>query len=413
MQNQQTCTIDGNQAAATVAHKLNEVIAIYPITPSSTMGEWADEWSSRGQVNLWGTVPQVTEMQSEAGVAGAIHGALQAGSMATTFTASQGLLLMLPNMYKIAGELTPTVFHIAARSLACQGLSIFGDHSDVMSARMTGFGMLCSNSPQEVMDFALIAHAVTLESRIPLMHFFDGFRTSHEIAKITLFDDDVMRAMIKEEWVTAHRNRALTPDRPILRGTAQNPDVYFQARETVNSFYQAMPSIVQGAMNRFALLTGRSYCLFEYLGSAVAERVIVIMGSGAEAVTETIDYLTCQGESVGLLKVRLYRPFDPDSLVAALPVTCRKIAVLDRTKEPGADGEPLYKDVLSALAQDYIGGSARFSVFPKVIGGRYGLSSKEFTPGMIKAIYDELNHEQPKNHFTIGIHDDVTYTSLE
>jgi len=413
MQNQQTCTIDGNQAAATVAHKLNEVIAIYPITPSSTMGEWADEWSSRGQVNLWGTVPQVTEMQSEAGVAGAIHGALQAGSMATTFTASQGLLLMLPNMYKIAGELTPTVFHIAARSLACQGLSIFGDHSDVMSARMTGFGMLCSNSPQEVMDFALIAHAVTLESRIPLMHFFDGFRTSHEIAKITLFDDDVMRAMIKEEWVTAHRNRALTPDRPILRGTAQNPDVYFQARESVNPFYQAMPSIVQGAMNRFALLTGRSYCLFEYLGSAVAERVIVIMGSGAEAVTETIDYLTCQGESVGLLKVRLYRPFDPGSLVAALPVTCRKIAVLDRTKEPGADGEPLYKDVLSALAQDYIGGSARFSVFPKVVGGRYGLSSKEFTPGMIKAIYDELNHEQPKNHFTIGIHDDVTYTSLE
>ena len=413
MQNQQTCTIDGNQAAATVAHKLNEVIAIYPITPSSTMGEWADEWSSRGQVNLWGTVPQVTEMQSEAGVAGAIHGALQAGSMATTFTASQGLLLMLPNMYKIAGELTPTVFHIAARSLACQGLSIFGDHSDVMSARMTGFGMLCSNSPQEVMDFALIAHAVTLESRIPLMHFFDGFRTSHEIAKITLFDDDVMRAMIKEEWVTAHRNRALTPDRPILRGTAQNPDVYFQARETVNPFYQAMPGIVQRAMNRFALLTGRSYCLFEYLGSAVAERVIVIMGSGAEAVTETIDYLTCQGESVGLLKVRLYRPFDPDSLVAALPVTCRKIAVLDRTKEPGADGEPLYKDVLSALAQDYISGSARFSVFPKVVGGRYGLSSKEFTPGMIKAIYDELNHEQPKNHFTIGIHDDVTYTSLE
>ena len=413
MQNQQTCTIDGNQAAATVAHKLNEVIAIYPITPSSTMGEWADEWSSRGQVNLWGTVPQVTEMQSEAGVAGAIHGALQAGSMATTFTASQGLLLMLPNMYKIAGELTPTVFHIAARSLACQGLSIFGDHSDVMSARMTGFGMLCSNSPQEVMDFALIAHAVTLESRIPLMHFFDGFRTSHEIAKITLFDDDVMRAMIKEEWVTAHRNRALTPDRPILRGTAQNPDVYFQARESVNPFYQAMPSIVQGAMNRFALLTGRSYCLFEYLGSAVAERVIVIMGSGAEAVTETIDYLTCQGESVGLLKVRLYRPFDPGSLVAALPVTCRKIAVLDRTKEPGADGEPLYKDVLSALAQDYISGAARFSVFPKVVGGRYGLSSKEFTPGMIKAIYDELNHEQPKNHFTIGIHDDVTYTSLE
>jgi pyruvate-ferredoxin/flavodoxin oxidoreductase len=413
MQTQKICTIDGNQAAATVAHKLNEVIAIYPITPSSTMGEWADEWSSRGQLNLWGTVPQVTEMQSEAGVAGAIHGALQAGSMATTFTASQGLLLMLPNMYKIAGELTPTVFHIAARSLACQGLSIFGDHSDVMSARMTGFAMLCSNSPQEVLDFALIAHAVTLESRIPVMHFFDGFRTSHEIGKLTLFDDVVMRAMIKDEWVSAHRKRALTPDKPVLRGTAQNPDVYFQARETVNPFYQAMPRIVQSAMDRFSLLTGRSYYLFEYLGSVTAERVIVIMGSGAEAVAETVDYLNRQGESVGLVKVRLYRPFDQDSLLAALPVTCRKIAVLDRTKEPGSDGEPLYKDVLSALAQDYMSGSVRFSVLPQVIGGRYGLSSKEFTPGMIKAIFDELNQLQPKNQFTIGIHDDVTYTSLE
>ncbi len=413
MQTQKICTIDGNQAAATVAHKLNEVIAIYPITPSSTMGEWADEWSSRGQLNLWGTVPQVTEMQSEAGVAGAIHGALQAGSMATTFTASQGLLLMLPNMYKIAGELTPTVFHIAARSLACQGLSIFGDHSDVMSARMTGFAMLCSNSPQEVLDFALIAHAVTLESRIPVMHFFDGFRTSHEIGKLTLFDDVVMRAMIKDEWVSAHRKRALTPDKPVLRGTAQNPDVYFQARETVNPFYQAMPRIVQSAMDRFSLLTGRSYYLFEYLGSVTAERVIVIMGSGAEAVAETVDYLNRQGESVGLVKVRLYRPFDPDSLLAALPVTCRKIAVLDRTKEPGSDGEPLYKDVLSALAQDYMSGSVRFSVLPQVIGGRYGLSSKEFTPGMIKTIFDELNQLQPKNQFTIGIHDDVTYTSLE
>ena len=413
MKNQQTLTIDGNQAAATVAHKLNEVIAIYPITPSSNMGEWADEWSSRGQVNLWGTVPQVTEMQSEAGAAGAIHGALQAGSMATTFTASQGLLLMLPNMYKIAGELTPTVFHIAARSLACQGLSIFGDHSDVMSARMTGFGMLCSNSPQEVMDFALIAHAVALESRIPLMHFFDGFRTSHEVAKITALDDDILRAMINEDWVAAHRSRALTPDNPVLRGTAQNPDVYFQARESVNAYYQAMPGIVQGAMNRFAELTGRSYRLFEYLGSEQAERVIVMMGSGAEAVTETLAYLTRQGESVGLLKVRLYRPFDADSLLAALPATCRKIAVLDRTKEPGADGEPLYKDVLAAIAQDYIGGAARFSVLPKVVGGRYGLSSKEFTPGMIKAIFDELKQAQPKNHFTIGIHDDVTHTSLE
>jgi len=413
MQSQQTLTIDGNQAAATVAHKLNEVIAIYPITPSSNMGEWADEWSSRGQVNLWGTVPQVTEMQSEAGAAGAIHGALQAGSMATTFTASQGLLLMLPNMYKIAGELTPTVFHIAARSLACQGLSIFGDHSDVMSARMTGFGMLCSNSPQEVMDFALIAHAAALEGRIPLMHFFDGFRTSHEIAKISLLDDDVMRAMINEEWVVAHRSRALSPDNPVLRGTAQNPDVYFQARESVNAYYQAMPGIVQNAMDRFAKLTGRSYRLFEYLGSPDAERVIVMMGSGAEAVAETLDYLNRQGESVGLLKVRLYRPFDAASLLAALPSTCRKIAVLDRTKEPGSDGEPLYKDVLGALAQDFIGGAAKFSVLPKVVGGRYGLSSKEFTPGMIKAIFDELKQAQPKNNFTIGIHDDVTHTSLE
>jgi len=413
MQNQQALTIDGNQAAATVAHKLNEVIAIYPITPSSNMGEWADEWSSRGQVNLWGTVPQVVEMQSEAGAAGAIHGALQAGSMATTFTASQGLLLMLPNMYKIAGELSPTVFHIAARSLACQGLSIFGDHSDVMSARMTGFGMLCSNSPQEVMDFALIAHAAALEGRIPLMHFFDGFRTSHEIGKIHMLDDEIMRAMINEEWIMAHRQRALSPDNPVLRGTAQNPDVYFQARESVNAYYQAMPGIVQSAMDRFATLTGRSYRLFEYIGSPEAERVIVMMGSGAEAVAETIDYLNRQGEAVGLLKVRLYRPFDAARLLAALPSTCHKIAVLDRTKEPGADGEPLYKDVLGALAQDVSSDSAKFSQMPKVVGGRYGLSSKEFTPGMIKAVYDELKKPQPKNHFTIGIYDDVTHSSLD
>jgi pyruvate-ferredoxin/flavodoxin oxidoreductase len=413
MQNQQAHTIDGNQAAATVAHKLNEVIAIYPITPSSAMGEWADEWSSRGQVNLWGTVPQVIEMQSEAGAAGAIHGALQAGSLATTFTASQGLLLMLPNMYKIAGELSPAVFHIAARSLACQGLSIFGDHSDVMSARMTGFGMLCSNSPQEVMDFALIAHAAALEGRIPLMHFFDGFRTSHEVAKILMLDDGILRTMIDEEWVMAHRRRALSPDHPVLRGTAQNPDVYFQARESVNAYYQAMPGIVQSAMDRFAKLTGRSYRLFEYVGAPEAERVIVMMGSGAEAVAETIDYLNRQGESVGLLKVRLYRPFDAASLLAALPSTCRKIAVLDRTKEPGSDGEPLYKDVLGALAQDFSSDSAKFSQMPKVVGGRYGLSSKEFTPGMIKAVYDELKKSQPKNHFTIGIHDDVTNSSLD
>ena len=412
MQHQKTLTIDGNQAAATIAYKLNEVIAIYPITPSSNMGEWADEWASLGQLNLWGTVPQVTEMQSEAGAAGAIHGALQVGSMATTFTASQGLLLMLPNMYKIAGELTPTVFHIAARSLACQGLSIFGDHSDVMSARMTGFGMLCSNSPQEVMDFALIAHAASLEGRLPLMHFFDGFRTSHEVAKINNIDDTVIRAMIKDEWVTAHRHRALTPNKPVMRGTAQNPDVYFQARESVNPYYLALPNIVQAAMKRFADLTGRSYQLFDYLGSELAERVIVIMGSGAEAATETMTYLNQQGEAVGLLKVRLYRPFDAQSLLAALPSSCQKIAVLDRTKEPGSDGEPLYKDVLTAIAQAYSQGTSKFSVFPKVIGGRYGLSSKEFTPGMIKAVFDELKQAQPKNNFTIGINDDVTHSSL-
>ncbi|MDP2902938.1 MAG: pyruvate:ferredoxin (flavodoxin) oxidoreductase, partial [Methylovulum sp.] len=408
MQNQQTLTIDGNQAAATIAHKLNEVIAIYPITPASPMGEWSDEWSARGQTNLWGTVPQVIEMQSEAGAAGAIHGALQAGSLATTFTASQGLLLMLPNMYKIAGELTSTVFHIAARSLACQGLSIFGDHSDVMAARMTGFGMLCSNSPQEVLDFALIAHAAALASRIPLMHFFDGFRTSHEVAKINVLDDVVLRAMIKDEWITAHRNRGLTPDNPVLRGTAQNSDVYFQARETVNPFYQAMPGIVQNTMDRFAGLTGRQYHLFDYLGAEQAGRVIILMGSGAEAAEETLDYLNRNGESVGLLKVRLYRPFDAASLIAALPASCKKIAVLDRTKEPGSDGEPLYKDVVTAIAQNH----SKFSGFPTVIGGRYGLSSKEFTPGMIKAVFDELKQAQPKNQFTLGIHDDVTHTSL-
>ena len=412
MRNQHTLTIDGNQAAATVAHKLSEVIAIYPITPATPMGEWSDEWSSQGQTNLWGTVPQVIEMQSEAGAAGAIHGALQAGSLATTFTASQGLLLMLPNMYKIAGELTPTVFHIAARSLAYQGLSIFGDHSDVMSARMTGFAMLCSNSPQEVLDFALIAHAAALESRIPMLHFFDGFRTSHEVAKIHTFDDTVFRAMIDEAWIIAHRNRALTPDKPVMRGTAQNPDVYFQGRESVNSHYAALPAIVQNAMDKFAALTGRAYRLFEYVGAENAERVIIIMGSGAEAVTETVDYLDRQGESVGLLKVRLYRPFDAESLLAALPKTCRKIAVLDRTKEAGADGEPLYKDVLAAIAQNYISGASKFSELPKVVGGRYGLSSKEFTSGMIKAIFDELKQPQPKNNFTIGIHDDVTHTSL-
>jgi len=406
-------TIDGNQAVAMVAHKLNEVIAIYPITPASPMGEWADEWSSNGQKNLWHSVPQVIEMQSEAGAAGAIHGALQAGALATTFTASQGLLLMLPNMYKIAGELTPAVFHIAARSLACQALSIFGDHSDVMSARQTGFGMLCSNSPQEAMDLALVAHAASLEGRIPLLHFFDGFRTSHEVAKIDAVDKEIMNKMIRPEWIAAHRARALSPEHPVLRGSSQNPDVYFQARESVNPYYQRFPGIVQGAMDHLGELTGRRYRLFDYVGHPQAEGVVVLMGSGAETVEETVEYLMKQGEAVGLLKVRLYRPLEPDALVAALPQTCRAIAVLDRTKEPGADGEPLYKDVLAAVAQDYSAGSQRFGGMPKVIGGRYGLSSKEFTPGMVKRVFEELRQQQPKNHFTIGIHDDVSHTSLE
>jgi pyruvate-ferredoxin/flavodoxin oxidoreductase len=412
MQNQQTLTIDGNQAAAIIAHKLNEVIAIYPITPASPMGEWSDEWSAHGQVNLWGTVPQVIEMQSEAGAAGTIHGALQTGSLATTFTASQGLLLMLPNMYKIAGELTSTVFHIAARSLACQGLSIFGDHSDVMSARMTGFAMLCSNSPQEVLDFALLAQAATLESRIPFMHFFDGFRTSHEVAKIFTLDNAIIQKMVSETAITAHRQRALTPNNPVLRGTAQNPDVYFQGRESANIYYQALPKIMQDLMGKFGTLTGRQYHLFDYVGAQNAQRVIVLMGSGAEAVEETLDYLLQQGEDIGLLKVRLYRPFDAASLIAALPASCKKIAVLDRTKEPGADGEPLYKDVLTAIVQDYCSGTGKFTAMPKIVGGRYGLSSKEFTPGMVKAVFDELKQEQPKNNFTIGIFDDVSYTSL-
>ncbi|MEH6590991.1 MAG: pyruvate:ferredoxin (flavodoxin) oxidoreductase [Halioglobus sp.] len=405
-------TIDGNQAAATIAHLTNEVIAIYPITPSSNMGELADEWSSRGQTNLWGGVPTVIEMQSEGGAAGAIHGALQAGALATTFTASQGLLLMIPNMYKIAGELTPTVFHIAARSIACQGLSIFGDHSDVMATRQTGFAMLASNCPQEVMDMALIAQAASLRSRIPFLHFFDGFRTSHEIAKLEAVSEDTVRSMIDDEWVDAHRARGMSPAHPVLRGSSQNPDVYFQARETVNPYYNALPTIVQDTMDSFAALTGRHYRLYEYVGSADAERVIVMMGSGAEAAHEAVDYLSRQGEKVGLLKVRLYRPFAAQQLLAALPESIRSIAILDRTKEPGADGEPLYKDVVTAVAQDF-GGDRRFGLMPTIIGGRYGLSSKEFTPGMVAAIFAELERAQPKNHFTIGIDDDLCQTSLE
>jgi pyruvate-ferredoxin/flavodoxin oxidoreductase len=417
-------TIDANEAAVRVAHKLSEVIAIYPITPSTPMGEQADAWSAAGQPNLWGTVPLVVEMQSEGGAAGAIHGALQSGALTTTFTASQGLLLMIPNMYKIAGELTPTVFHVAARSLAAQGLSIFGDHSDVMAVRATGFALLASNNVQEAQDLALIAHAATLQARVPFVHFFDGFRTSHEINKIEPLADDELRAMIDDELVRAHRARALSPERPFIRGTAQNPDVYFQARETVNPFYQVCPTIVQQTMDRFAALTGRQYRLFDYAGAPDAERVIVLMGSGAETAEETAAYLAAQGEKVGVVKVHLFRPFSVEYFLKALPPTVQTIAVLDRTKEPGSAGEPLYLDVVTALHETMneerrtmnSDGAATFIAHPSsfiVTGGRYGLSSKEFTPAMVKGVFDELAKAEPKNHFTIGIVDDVTHTSLE
>jgi len=406
-------TIDGNEAAALVAYRANEVIAIYPITPSSAMGEWADQWSAERRPNIWGTVPTVVEMQSEGGAAGALHGALQTGSLATTFTASQGLLLMIPNMYKIAGELTSTVFHVAARSLAAQALSIFGDHSDVMAARSTGYALLASNSVQEAMDFALIAQAATLEARVPFLHFFDGFRTSHEVAKVEQLTSDDLRAMIDEDLVRGHRARALSPDRPFIRGTAQNPDLYFQARETANPYYLACPAIVQNAMNKFAHLVGRQYHLFDYVGPPDAERVIVLMGSGAEAAQETVEYLASRGEKVGVVKVRLYRPFSVEQFIAALPATIRSVAVLDRTKEPGSVGEPLYMDVVTALSEATASGKAPFRSFPRIIGGRYGLSSKEFTSAMIKGVFDEMAKRSPKNHFTIGIHDDVTHTSLD
>ena len=406
-------TIDGNEAAAFVAHKVNEVIAIYPITPSSPMGELSDSWSSSGQKNIWGTVPSVIEMQSEAGAAGTVHGALQSGSLTTTFTASQGLLLMIPNMYKIAGELTPTVFHVTARSLSAQALSIFGDHSDVMATRQTGFAMLCSNSVQEVMDFALISQRATLESRIPFMHFFDGFRTSHEVVKIEQLDAEDIRAMIDDEMVRAHRSRALTPDNPFIRGTAQNPDVYFQGRETVNRFYSKCPELVQDAMNKFAAITGRQYGIYEYYGAPDADRIIVMMGSGALTAEETIDFLNSEGEKTGMVKVRLYRPFSMKDFVNAIPSSVKSIAVLDRTKEPGSVGEPLYLDVVTAVSEALSEGSTPFSSMPRIIGGRYGLSSKEFTPAMVKAVFDEMKKESPKNHFTVGIKDDVTMTSLE
>jgi len=406
-------TIDGNEAVADVAYQVNEVIAIYPITPSSAMGEWADQWVAEGRTNIWGTVPRVVEMQSEGGAAGAVHGALQAGSPTTTFTASQGLLLMIPNMYKIAGELTATVFHVAARSVAAQALSIFGDQSDVMATRATGFALLASNSVQEAMDFALIAQAAALEARIPFLHFFDGFRTSHEVMKVEPLAPEEIRAMIDEDLVRAHRRRALSPDRPFIRGTAQNPDVYFQAREAVNSYYLACPTIVQNAMDKFARLVGRSYHLCDYVGAPDADRVLVLMGSGAEAAQETVEYLADRREKVGLLKVRLYRPFSVEHFVAALPPTVKTLAVLDRTKEPGSVGEPLYLDVVTAVIEAMAAGRAPLRAAPRIIGGRYGLSSKEFTPAMIKGIFDEMIKAQPKNHFTIGIHDDVTQTSLE
>ncbi|MCC6421086.1 MAG: pyruvate:ferredoxin (flavodoxin) oxidoreductase, partial [Gemmataceae bacterium] len=424
-------TVDANEAVASVAHRTNEIIVIYPITPSSPMGEWCDEWSANGRKNIWGHVPDVTEMQSEAGAIGAVHGALQAGSVCTTFTASQGLLLMIPNLYKIAGELTPFCLHVAARTVASHALSIFGDHSDVMAVRQTGVALLCSNSVQEAHDFALIAQAATFRTRVPVLHFFDGFRTSHEVAKIEALGDEDLRAMLDEDAIDAHRCRALTPDRPVLRGTAQNPDAYFQAREACNPFYLALPGIVQETMDQFARLTGRQYRLFDYFGDPQAERVLVLMGSGVETARETVEYLTARGEQVGVLSVRLYRPFSVPDLLAALPPTTRALAVLDRTKEPGAVGEPLYQDVVTALQEAV--GSRQYAVgsrqtvsggadasglptadcrLPTIIGGRYGLSSKEFTPAMVKAVLDELKKDRPKNHFTIGIVDDVTHTSL-
>ncbi|MBZ5613463.1 MAG: pyruvate:ferredoxin (flavodoxin) oxidoreductase [Acidobacteriia bacterium] len=406
-------TMDGNEAVANVAYRLNEVIAIYPITPSSNMGEWADQWMSEGVPNIWGTVPHVIEMQSEGGASGAVHGALQTGALATTFTASQGLLLMIPNMNKIAGELTATVFHVSARTVATHALSIFGDHSDVMHCRTTGFGLLASNSVQEAMDLALITHAATLEARIPFVHFFDGFRTSHEVNKIEMLTEDDMHALINMDRVFEHRQRALSPDHPVLRGSAQNPDVFFQAREAGNPYYDACPDKVQAVMDKFSQVVGRSYHLFDYVGAPDAERVIVMMGSGAEAAHETVEYLNRQGEKVGLLKVRLYRPFSVRRFLEALPATVRKIAVLDRTKEAGAGREPLCLDVVSALQEGIKLGYGTLKTAPEVIGGRYGLSSKEFSATMVKGVYDNLAAPKPKDHFTVGIRDDVGHTSLD
>ena len=405
-------TIDGNEATANIAHRTNEVIAIYPITPSTPMGELADAWSAQGQKNIWGTTPLVVEMQAEGGAAGAVHGALQTGSLTTTFTASQGLLLMLPNMYKIAGELTSTVFHVAARSIAAQALSIFGDHSDVMGVRASGFAMLSSGSTQEAHDFALISQAATLKSRIPFVHFFEGFRVSHEIAKIEILADEDIQAMIDDKLVHEHRARGLSPDHPVIRGTAQNPDVYFQARETVNPYYDATPGIVQDMMDKFASRVGRQYKLFDYVGAPDADRVIVILGSGGKAVAETVKHLNAQGEKLGVVEVRLYRPFSVKHLLEAIPATVKVVATLDRTKEPGGAGEPLYQDIITAFNEGLDDGSAPFAAMPKVIGGRYGLSSKEFTPAMVKGVFDEMAKDNPMNHFAVGIEDDVSKKSI-
>ncbi len=405
--------IDGNEATASVAHRINDVCAIYPITPSSNMGEFADEWSAEGRTNIWGTVPDVVEMQSEAGAAAAVHGSLQAGALTTTFTASQGLLLMIPSMYKIAGELTSAVFHVSARTVATHALSIFGDHSDINACRQTGWGLLSSCSPQEAHDFACIAQAASLASRIPFVHFFDGFRTSHEVSKIEMLTDDDLRFMIDDDLVRSHRERALSPDRPVIRGTSQNPDAFFQAREAINPFYAVCLDHVIEAMDKFADRTGRRYKPFDYVGDPQAERVMVIMGSGAEAAHEYVEWMAEQGEKIGVLKVRLYRPFSARHFLDALPVTTSRIAVMDRTKEPGALGDPLYMDVVTALAETRAAGISTLQRDPVVVGGRFGLSSKEFNAAMVKAIFDNLAAEQPKNHFTVGIVDDISHTSLE
>ncbi len=412
MTQRRTVMIDGNEATASVAHRINDVCAIYPITPSSNMGEFADEWSARGKTNIWGIVPDVIEMQSEGGASAAVHGSLQAGALTTTFTASQGLLLMIPSMYKIAGELTSAVFHVSARTLATHALSIFGDHSDINAVRQTGWGLLASGSVQEAHDMACISQMATLASRIPFVHFFDGFRTSHEVSKIELLEDDDLRHLIDDDLVQAHRDRALSPDRPVIRGTSQNPDIFFQAREAINPFYEACAGHVEDAMEAFGKLIGREYHLFDYVGDPEADRVVIIMGSGAEAVHEMVDWLNAHGEKVGVLKVRLYRPFSASHFLEALPATATKIAVMDRTKEPGSIGDPLYLDVITALHESRTAGTSPFKTEPVVVGGRYGLSSKEFNDAMVKSIFDNLAADKPKNHFTIGIVDDVTHTSL-